>query len=213
MRVVFIGTDPLAVMTAEILLDKGHDVVIVEPDEIRIDFLATKLDCGFIQAEGSYPAVLREVSPKNTDILFCLGSNDRDNVLASLVAKALGFERIFTKIDDPEFQHICIELDLEDIIIPDREAAKSLVDTALGQTKADMATTLSGDIRFYTFVVRNGFPPTVGELDLPPHTLAIAMTRNGHSTVVTANTPLHEGDEVVLVTSAAQMTTLKERFS
>jgi trk system potassium uptake protein TrkA len=213
MRVVFIGTDPLAVMTAEILLEKGHDVVIIEPDEARIDELEGRLDCGFIQAEGSHPTVLREVSPKNTDILFCLDSNDRDNVLASLVAKALGFKRIFTKIDDPDFKHICIELDLENVIIPDREAAKALVDTVLGQTQADMATALSGDIRFYPFVVQAGFPPTIGELELPPQTMAIAVTQNGQSTVVTTDTRLYAGDEVVLVTHEDQMATLKERFS
>lgn len=213
MRVVFIGTDPLAILTAEILLEKGHDVVIVEPDETRIEQLEGRLDCGIIQAEGSHPTVLREISAKNTDILFCIGTNDRDNVLASLVAKALGFERIFTKIDDLDFKHICIELDLENVIIPDREAAHALVDTALGQTKTNMATSLSGHIRFYTFVVQQGFPATVGELELPSQTLAIAVTQNGQSKVVTTETRLYAGDEVVLVTHEDQIPTLKERFS
>jgi trk system potassium uptake protein TrkA len=212
MRVVFIGTDPLAIMTADVLLDKGHEVVIVEPDETCIEQLEGRLDCGIIQAQGSHPSVLREVSPKNTDILFCLGTNDSDNVLASLVAKALGFKRIFTKIDDPDFKPICIELDLENVIIPDREAAKALVDTALGQTQANMATSLSGDIRFYPFIVQQGLPATVGELSLPPQTMAIAITQNGQSNVITAETRLYAGDEVVLVTHEDQLSSLKERF-
>lgn len=213
MRVVFIGADPLAVLTAEILLDKGHEVVMVEPDENRIEQLEGRLDCGIIQAEGSHPSVLREVSPKNTDILFCLGTNDRDNVLASLVAKALGFKRIFTKIDDPDFKHICIELDLENVIIPDREAAKALVDTALGETQVDMATSLSGDIRFYSFIVQDNCPATVGELSLPPQAMAIAVTQNGQSTVITADTRLLAGDELLLVAHEDQIAVLKERFN
>ena len=96
-------------------------------------------DCGFIHGDGSKPAVLREVGPQHTDVLCCFTDNDQSNILASLVGRSLGFRRIFTKIDDAEFQPICIELGLTDLIIPHLQAARALADLAFGTLPEDFA--------------------------------------------------------------------------
>ena len=128
MRAVFIGAGSLAVVTAKLIRERGEEVVIIEQDKERIDALADELDCGFLHGDGSKPAMLREADPEHTDVLFALTGNDQANILASLVGRSLGFKRVVTKIDDDEFEHICKELGLEDVIVPTRTVGRYLAE-------------------------------------------------------------------------------------
>ena len=92
MRTVFIGASEVGIETAKALLKKGHEVVIIETDKAKIDELSGELDCSFLHGDGSRPAVLREVNPEQTDMLFCLTDSDQANVIASLVGRSLAFK-------------------------------------------------------------------------------------------------------------------------
>lgn len=52
----------------------------------------------------------------------------RSTILASLVGRSLGFKRVVTKIEDIEFEHICKELGLEDVIVPSRTVGRLLAE-------------------------------------------------------------------------------------
>jgi trk system potassium uptake protein TrkA len=135
MRAVFIGAGSLAVMTAKLIRERGEEVVIIEQDKERIDALAEQIDCGFLHGDGSKPAMLREADPEHTDVLFALTGNDQANILASLVGRSLGFKRVVTKIDDFEFEHICRELGLEDVIVPSRTVGRFLAERYAAKPK------------------------------------------------------------------------------
>jgi trk system potassium uptake protein TrkA len=128
MRAVFIGAGALSVAAAKLLRDKGEEVVIIEQDKERIDALTEEIDCGFLHGDGSKPAMLREANPEGTQVLFALTGNDQANILASLVGRSLGFKRVVTKIEDPELEHLCKELGLEDLIVPSRTIGRFLAE-------------------------------------------------------------------------------------
>lgn len=101
MRIVFIGTGKVSIETAKALINKGHEVIIIETDKDRIEEFSEEMDCSFLHGDGSQPNLLGEVNPKETDFLFCLTSTDQANVIASLVGRSLGFKRVVTTIGAP----------------------------------------------------------------------------------------------------------------
>jgi len=212
MRVILIGASTIAVATAQTLVARKHDVVIVERDKARIDALKDELDCGYIHGDGAKPAILREIGPLQDDMLFCLTNNDQTNILASLVGRSLGFERIVTKIEDPEFEHICRELGRSDIIVPDQNTAQTLVDMATGQLAEDFAAFFKGDVRLFSFVLRDDEPALAADLGLPDHTRPIMIYRGDELILPNSDTKLKKGDEIVLVTLADKLDGLKERW-
>ncbi len=157
MRAVLIGAGSVAVATARQLLAHGHEVVIIERDKDRIDALMGDLDCGYIHGDGSRPAILREAGPEHSDLLFCLTGSDQANIIASLVGRSLGFRRVVTKIDDPAFEHICIELGLDGTIIPARTIGQHLADMAEGQEPPELSTMNREEARGLVSLFRN--PP------------------------------------------------------
>jgi Trk K+ transport system NAD-binding subunit len=53
---------------ARLLLARHHEVVIVERDPAMIEQVRDELDVGFIQCEGTRPAILSEPDPEATEV-------------------------------------------------------------------------------------------------------------------------------------------------
>jgi trk system potassium uptake protein TrkA len=212
MRIVIVGGSTLAVSTAAILLKRGHDVVIVERDKARIETLTETLDCGFVHGDGSKPAILREAGPADAHALLCLTNHEQDNILAALVGRSLGFPRVIPKIDDPEFEHICVELGLTNAIIPVRTTARMLADTLAGIDVLELATYMRGEVRFFPFAARAEDLGSVSELELPTETKVICIYRGDGFIIPDSGTKLEKGDEGVLITHSRNLPTLRERW-
>ena len=159
-----IGATPVAVMTARCLIDRGHDVILIERDRDRIDELSDRLDCGFIHGDGSSPDVLREVGPEHTDHLICLSNSDQDNIIASLVGRSLGFKNVIPKIENDAYEQICTEVGLEYTILPDRTISRNLADMIEGQTMMELSSMIRGDVRFFSYVAEADDAVKVSEI-------------------------------------------------
>jgi trk/ktr system potassium uptake protein len=213
MRLVFVGASEHTVRTARILLDRGHDVVIIEADRAVIDALTGKLDCGFLHGDGSKPAILREADPKHTDVLFCLTNNDKDNIIASLVGRSLGFQRVVTSIEDPEFDTICVELGLENTIIPSLTIGRYLADMAGGTNILELSTAIKGDARVFAFVLEDEQVATIADLDLPADAKAICFYRKEEFVLAEPDSALRPGDEVIILTHSRSLPALRDRWA
>ena len=212
MRAVFIGASSLAVMTAQFLLKRGHEVAMVERDKEKLSTLSGQLDCGFVHGDGSKPAILRETDPGKTDVLFCLTGSDRDNIIASLVGRSLGFRRVVTKIDDPEFEHICIELGLEDTIIPSRTIGRHLADLFEGQDPLELSTMIRDEARAFSFVAHDQDAVAIKDLKLPDECRIVCVYREGKFLMPDEDTKLKVDDEVVIITHRKNLPALEERW-
>lgn len=213
MRAVFVGAGELTRITAEQLLKRGYEVVIIESDKARIDELSGELGAGFIHGNGSKPVILREADPSATNFLFCLTGNDQSNILASLVGRSLGYSRVITRIEDPSFEHICIELGLEDVIVPDYTIARYLADMCAGHNPLELSAVIKGDARIYSFVARKEDEGLLGDLHLPADSRAMFFYRNEKFILPDENTMLKKGDEVVLILHGKVLTELEARWN
>ena len=212
MRMVFIGTGSLALTTARLLLARGHEVIMVERDRERIDEVSKDLDCGFVHGDGSTPAILAETNPKKSDFLFALTDNDQTNILASLVGRSLGFPRQVTRINTQQFEHICLELGLEEIVVPSRAISRYLADKVNGQDMLELSAMIKNEARVFTFVSDEETAVTIDELGLPEHTRVICVYRGDDFLLPDAETKLKVDDEVVLITHSKQLAALHERW-
>lgn len=213
MRAVFIGAGDLTISTAQQLLKSGHEVVIIEKDKARIDELGNELDAGFIHGDGSKPAILREADPAATDFLFCLTRNDQSNILASLVGRSLGYQRVVTRIDDPSFEHICIELGLTDVIVPNYTIARHLTDMCAGQNPLELSASIKGEARILSFVLREQDAGPLAELALPENCRLICFYRNDKFMLPDTATVLAQGDEVVIIAHRKTVPALEARLN
>ncbi len=213
MRLAFIGTSTLTLTTAEMLLEAGHEVVLIEKDKKRIEDLSEHLGAGFLHGDGTEPDVLRDAEPKDTDVLFCLLDSDQTNIIASLVGRSLGFQRVVPSIADPQFQRICNELGLENAVHPNKAVASHLVDLLHGEKSLEMSSLIRGDAEVFDFVVGEQDAGALEKLDLPPEARIVCFYRNDTFTLPEKISELQTGDEVILISHRHRLTELKKRFT
>jgi len=213
MRSVFIGAGELTLLTAQFLLKGGNEVVIIEQDKARIEELSSEIGSGFIHGDGSKPAILREADPASTDFLFCLTDNDQNNILASLVGRSLGYRRVVTRIEDPSFEHICLELGLNDVIVPNFTIARYLTDMCAGKNPLELSALIKGDARIFSFVAREQDAVALNALELPADSRAMFCYRNDKFLLVDADTVLQKGDEVVVIAHRKAISALEKRWN
>jgi len=213
MRTVFVGAGELAVETASLLVERGEEVVIIEADREKIDALSETLDCSFLQGDGSKPHLLEEVNPKQTDLLFCLTDNDQHNIIAALVGRSLGFDKVVLQIHDVDYLPICRELGLDNTIVPAKTIGRYLADMVAGIDILELSSFIKGEARFMLFEIGKGQPEKVGELELPEGTRVICRYRGQGFALADAETGLKAGDEVLVLTHSRHLGELAERFS
>jgi len=213
MRVVFVGAGEVAARTAEFLIGKGHEVIIIDKDSERLEALSDHLDCSFLNGDGSNPAILREVSPEKTDVLVALTDDDQDNLIASLVGRSLGFKRVITSIQNPEFANICRELDLDHTIIPSQTISRYLADMIQGVDIMELSTVMRDTARFFTFVATKEEAGMIKNLDLPDTAKIVCYYREGRFYLADPETKLKKDDEVVVLTDNDTLAELKERWN
>ena len=212
MRIVFVGASSLTFHTARLLLQRGHDVVVIVRNEHIIQELMESIGCGVIHGDGSKPAILQEADPGNSDYLFCVTDNDQTNIISSLVGRSLGFAQVVTRIDDPEFEHICIELGLENTIIPSRTISRYLAAMVQGEKSLSISAMVKNDAALFSFVVEDHETVTVKELKLPEGCRLMFLYRGDKFILAEDNTQLKTGDEVVIICHSNKLEQLRSRW-
>jgi len=212
MRTAFIGASDISIETAKALVKNGHEVIIIETDKARIEELSEDMDCSFLHGDGSRPDVLRELNPEQTDILFCLTASDQANVIASLVGRSLGIRRVVTSVRDEQFEHVCRELGLKDVIVPYRTISRYLEDMVGGSKNVDFSTVLKHEARFFSFTAKEGDAVTVKDLKLPAGARVAMYYRDGKFAHADEETTLRAGDEIVILTHSKNMGELERRW-
>ncbi|MGM0516445.1 MAG: potassium channel family protein, partial [Pseudomonadota bacterium] len=200
MKAIFVGASSTAVMTAQVLLKRNHEVVVVEREKAKLDELGNELDCGFLLGDGSKPALLRETNPKADDVLYCLTGQDQTNIITSLVGRSLGFEKVVTKIQDPSYEHICIELGLDSTIIPSRTIGRHLADMFEGRDPFELSTIFRYDASTFSFVAKEDQVGTISDLALPRPSRVMCLYRNEQLIIPDEGERIEVGDEVMIIT-------------
>ena len=93
-----------------------------------------------------------------------------------------------------------------------RQVGQALADMAEGGDTAGLTAVVEGDLRFFTFSVGEEQSGSIGELDFPEDTRAVAVTRDGDSRLLRDDMKLEKGDSVLLITDKAHIKELSERF-
>lgn len=212
MKAIFVGASSTAVMTVQQLLKRGHEVVVIEREKGKIDELSNDFDCGFLHGDGSKPSLLRETNPGETDVLYCLTGEDQTNIIASLVGRSLGFEKVVTKIQDPSYEHICIELGLDATIIPARTIGRHLADLFEGRDTSELSTLFRHDAATFSFVAKKDHVGPVGELALPEAARVMCMYRDEKLIVPDQEERIEVDDEVMIITHRKNIDALHEQL-
>ena len=201
MHITILGASRFGVATAQHLIDEGHEVVLIDRDRARLDELADELDCGMVCGDGTLPSTLRDAYGDGSDALVALTNEDDVNILAAVVGRAVGFDRVIPQIVRPELLTVVEELDLDDVITPHDSLAKSIVGSLTEHSEVDADLSLHRELRLVHHIVPQAFDgKTIGEIELPEGARAVAHSGRERENLAEDDVKLAKGDKLMFVT-------------
>ncbi|OVE84452.1 potassium channel family protein [Natronolimnobius baerhuensis] len=203
MRLVIVGYGRVGSRTARILVEEGHEVVVVDNDTDRID---RATDDGFetVHGNGADEATLLEAGIESADAVGAFTPDLNTNFAACMVGNHHDC-RTALRIDEDYREDIYRKYadEVDEIIYPERLGAAGAKTAMLGgdfNVVADLATNL----QLTVIEIQDGSPAIgkrVSDLELPSSARLYAHGRERESlTIPLPGTELEVGDEVALIT-------------
>jgi trk system potassium uptake protein len=87
MYIIVVGGGKVGYHLAKALLSEGHEILVIEKDRGRIDFITNELGSICLLGDGCEAAVQAEAGTSRADMLIAVTGEDEDNLVSCQVAK------------------------------------------------------------------------------------------------------------------------------
>lgn len=210
MRVIVVGAGEVGYQVAQRLSAEQHDVVVVDIDPDRLEYVQTRLDVAVVEGSGSSPAVLERAGLKDAELLAAVTNHDEVNLVCCMTARAQRNITRIARISNPDFYTDTGRLQPElfgvDVMInPERELALETFRLLQSTAATDIAVFAGGAVQLIGLVVTENAPivgRTLAEIGVAEQRrsfLTLAIQRGGKTMVPTGSSEIRAGDRVYLV--------------
>ena len=203
MRIVIVGGGKLGSHLATIMLDRKHDVRLIEKNKLRCMRLANELDVEVICGDGTEIETLEDAGTQNADCFIAVTGQDQDNLVASQLAKRqFKAIKVIARANDPRNMD-ALRILGADIVVSSTEIITNLIEQEVDIAEMHLLATLNkGRAGICTMTL----PPdtalegvTLKDVDLPESSLVISIVRGDAMMIPNGNTVIHANDEIVAV--------------
>jgi trk system potassium uptake protein TrkA len=208
MKVAIAGAGNVGQFIAGDLVERGHEVILIEQDIAVIRRDSSSIACTWIHADACEPFDLRGIGLESCDVMVAATGDDEDNLVVSLLAKQeFGIPRVLARVNHPKNHWLFNESWGVDVAVSPPHLLTSLVEEAV--MVGDLVRLLrleKGKVSLVEFTLADESPASgkvVGELSLPRDCAIVAIIRDQHVIVPRDETPLMEGDEVIALSTPA----------
>jgi trk system potassium uptake protein TrkA len=216
MYVIVVGAGKVGWNLARELLEKGHEVTLLEDDRSRYQTVEQELEHSIQYGDATELWVLERAGISRADMVIAVTGDDEDNMLICQVAKEKYMvDQTIARVNNPRnkqwFELLGIRpvVSATDLILRliEHEVPKyglvHLLD--LEEERLEIIELLLGDASPVT-------GQRVGDLELPEGSLLISVLRGGTGFVPGPDTVLEPGDEVLAVLDPGLEEELKAYF-
>jgi len=208
--VVIVGAGEVGFHVAERLSNEGRQVVVVDLETDRLDYVQSHLDVGVIEGNGASPSVLERAGIANATLFVAVTSVDEVNLVGCTAARGRPDLVRVARISNPDFYTEAARLRPErfgvDVMInPERELALDALQLLQSTVATDVAAFAGGKLQLISLQVTDNAPimnrtlaDVTAELgDFP--LLTAAIERDGRTLVPDGSTVVRAGDQVYVV--------------
>ncbi|CAN5750651.1 Trk system potassium transporter TrkA [soil metagenome] len=206
MQAVIVGAGEVGFNVGRMLSQEGHEVVLIEEEQSRVDQVAEQLDALVIRGNGASPKVLAEAGIKRAELVVATTSIDEVNITSCLASKYHGVKRTVARLHNPDYypedpfaKNI---LGIDFVIHTEQVAAEEIKAALLVPGAINVDTFAGGRIVVAEVILADDSPAVdlpVRDVKLPERALILGGVRNGEPLMSRGDTVLNGGDHVFLI--------------
>ena len=203
MYVIVVGAGKVGWNLTRELLEKGHEVTLIENDRERYATVEQELEHNIQYGDASELWVLERAGISRADMVIAVTGDDEDNMLICQVAKEKYLvDRIIARVNNPRnLEHFEL-LGIKPVV-----SATDLILRLIEHEVPEYGLVHLLDLPEQRLEIIEMLLPEdsraagqrVGDLQMPDGTLLISVLRGDAGFVPTADTVLESGDEILAV--------------
>ena len=208
-RVMVMGGSRIAVYLAQMLLESGMAVTVVDRERERCETLCDLIPKAHIVCgDATRSDVLLEEGLEGMDAFVALTGEDGDNIITSMYARSVGVGKIVAKVNREHFSDILENSGLDSIVAPKDLVAQQIaryvraMNNSIGSSMETLYRLADGEVEAMEFRMETGsalIGVPLRNLKLRPNILIGAVIRGTHSIHPDGATVIQPGDHAVIV--------------
>ena len=216
MYVIVAGGGKIGHYLTRALLDANHEVLLVEKDRGRADYLAEELGEAVARGDACEVRTMREIGMERADVVVAVTGEDEDNLVICQMAK-LRFRvpRAIARVNNPENVDIFQRLGI-DTTVSSTKIIFNLIEQQIETNEVILLAPLQrGNIEIVEVDLGPDSPvlgKRIGQVILPNETLVISIVRDGHAILPNIDVEFKQGDSVIALVTAERETQLRDVF-
>ena len=217
MYVIIAGAGKVGWNLARELIEKGHEVTLLENDRRRYLVVEQELEHAVQYGDTSELWVLERAGIQRADLVIAVTGDDEDNILICQMARdKYDVERIVARVNNPRNLDHFKELGIEPAVSA-TDLILRLIEHEVPQYGLVHLLDLAGDrLEIIELIVHEESPVAghrVGDVDMPDGSLIISVLREGGGFVPQGDTVIEAGDEVLVVLDPGLEDDITARFA
>lgn len=209
-----IGAGRFGSSLARTLFELGHEVMVMDSDEEKIQSLSDNVTHAVI-VDVMDEGALRELGLSNFDVVvIAIGSDTEASVMATIMAKELGAKKVISKATSDFQGKVLAKVGADRVIFPERDMGVRVAHNLVSTNVLEFIE-LSPD---YGIIEIMALPTWVGhslsELDLPSkYKINIIAIKRGEEIHIAPSSRfvIQNGDALVIVASTTAINKLEEK--
>ncbi|MCX6616611.1 MAG: NAD-binding protein, partial [Acidobacteria bacterium] len=201
MYIIVVGGGKVGYYLGRMLLNKGHEVTIIENNPEIYALVSNQVECPVIRGDGSTAEVLEKAGANRCNVFVAVTNHDHDNLIACQVAKFhFGIPKTIARVKNPKNESVLQKLGV-DITVSSTALISEIIESALPASKIRTVLNIrAGNLEILEFSL-DASSPVVGkhlkDVVFPPNTNIVTLLRDGQALVPRGETAFQQDDTVL----------------
>ena len=198
MYIIIMGGGRVGLSLANLLINDGYDITLIESDESLCAEVAAELDALVICGNGTSSKILEEANIEDADFFIATTGNDVANLLSCILVRKYDIPNLIARVSNPDHEEAFKEVGIDNVISPERTAAGFLEKLVTRPNVADLITLGEGDAEIFDMVITNDkvVGKKIKEISPNKDFIIIATYHNNKLVIPQADTVISRGEKV-----------------
>ena len=214
MYAIIMGGGRVGLALANLLIEEGFDITLIESDESLCAEVASELDALVICGNGTSSKLLEETNIEDADYFIATTGNDEANLLSCILVRKYNVETIIARVSNPDHEEAFEEVGIDRVISPEISAARDLAQFVTNPTVSKLTTLGEGDAEIIEFNITND--KVVGkkfkEVSPTKEYIIIAKYENGKLIIPQPDHTISRGEKVSVLVKRGNFKKVSRKF-
>jgi len=151
---IIMGGGRVGLALANILIESGADITLIENDESLCNDVASELDALVIHGNGTNSKLLEETNIEDADYFIATTGNDEANLLSCILVRKFDVPNIIARVSNPDHEEAFKEVGIDKVISPEISAARELAQYVMNPNVSTLTTLGEGDAEIKEMTIK-----------------------------------------------------------